>query len=255
MCKYIFNLLISIFLWMMCKDIPRDNLLDPKNPNSSQSSTVLLEAFVNTNNPYSYNQWALQALDSIKVIYSDKILIAEYHRDTDQYTDPYSKEIFEPLYEKYIENSQLKLKGVPDIFINGTTKRVQGAASVSGVTTRLNLILSELVILNNHFTLEPAEININSTDLTASCKIACLGNQSAENLLLRMILIQKVNSHELKRVVSDLEKSIIISRLEAGEITSINFNPIRISQRPDKIIFSLTSSDELTVYQNIKVDL
>ncbi len=255
MCKYTINLLISIFLGVMCKDIPRDNILDPKNPNSSQSSTVLLEAFVNTNNPYSYNQWALQALDSIKVIYGDKILIAEYHRNTDQYTDDYFKDKFELLYEKYVKNSYLNIKGVPDIFINGTTQRVQGAASVSGVTTRLNLILSELVILNNYFTLEPAAININSTELTASCKIACLGNQSAENLLLRMILIQKVNSLELKRVVNDLEKSIIISRLEAGEITTTNFNPIRISQRPDKIIFSLTSSDELIVYQNIKVDL
>ena len=32
-------------LLISCKDIPRDNLLDPQNPDSYQESTILLEAF------------------------------------------------------------------------------------------------------------------------------------------------------------------------------------------------------------------
>jgi hypothetical protein len=119
----------------------------------------------------------------------------------------------------------------------------------------LNSILSELVILNNHFTLEPGAIKINSGELTASCKLARLGNQSTEDLLLKMILVQRVNLQELKRVAIDFKKSNVISRLAAGEIITINFDPVPISQSPDKVIFSLTSADELTVYQNIEVNL
>lgn len=259
MYRYIFKLLLAILLLVACSDIPRDNILDPGNPNSFKSSIVLLEAFVNTNNPFSYNEWALQALDSIKLFYGAKIVIAEYHRDTSQYPDLYSyrnePDIFELLYEKYVENSSSNLKGVPDIFINGTTQRVQGASSVSSVINRLNSILSELVILNNQFTLEPGSIKVNASELTASCKLARLGSQSAEDLLLKMILVQRVNLQELKRVVIDLKKSNVISRLAAGEIITINFDPVPISQTPDKVIFNLSSSDELTVYQNIEVNL
>jgi hypothetical protein len=254
--RYVFKLLIGILLLAACSDIPRDNILDPGNPNSFQSSTILIEAFVNTNNPFSFNQWALQALDSVKLLYGVKILIAEYHRNTSQYLDPYSNtDIFEPLYEKYVENSSSNLKGVPDIFINGTTHRVQGASSVSSVITRLNSIISELVILNNHFTLEPGAIKVNGDELIASCKIARLGSQSAEDLLLKMILVQRVNLQELKRVAVDLKKSNVISRLAAGDIITINFDPVPISQTSEKVIFSLTSSDELIVYQNIEVNL
>jgi hypothetical protein len=253
--KYSYNLVIVVIFLLVCKDIPRDNILDPHNPNSYQSHIVLIEAFVNTSNPFSYNEWALQALDSIKKIYGSKILIAEYHRNTSQYNDPYSNLIFEPLYNKYVENSSTKIKGVPDIFINGKDQRVQGASGVSSVMIRVNAILSELIIINNYFTLEPDEISINGTTLQASCKIARLGNQMAHDLLLRLILIQKVNSQELKRVVTDLKNSNIISQLQAGEITTIKFDPILINERPNQIIFSLTSSDELTVHQNIKVDL
>jgi len=255
-CRYVFSVFICLALLIKCQDIPRDNLLDPQNPGSYQESTILLEAFVNTSNPYEYNLWALQALDSIENQYRSEIIIAEYHRDTQQYTDPYSKPlIFEPLYEKYVEHSVPAIKGVPDIFINGSLRRVQGASSVGSVLDRLYSELSELVIVNNHFTLEPADIHITATELKASCKIARLGNQPAGNLLLKVILLKNFNSSELKRVVIDSRKSDIISQLNAGEIKTVVFNSIPVTQRPDRLIFSLTSSDELTVFQNIKVDL
>jgi hypothetical protein len=216
----------------------------------------LLEAFVNTNNPLPYNQWALQALDEIKALHDIRILIAEYHRNTRQYTDPLADTlIFEPIYENYVENSDPNLKGVPDIFINGTKGRVQGASSTSNVASRLNDILANQVILNNHYILEPAEITLNSSQLSASCKIARLGSQSAEDLLLRVILIKQIDNQFLKRVVIDVKRSNTISNLNAGEIRTIGFDSINFTERPDKVIFSLISSDELTIYQNIEVDL
>ncbi len=217
---------------------------------------ILLEAFVNTSNPLPYNQWALQALDSISAVFGSRILIAEFHRNTSQYNDPYSNPLlFEPLYTRYVENSSSPVKGVPDIFINGTAHRVQGASGVSSVITRLNDILSGLVILNSHFTLEPGEIRLSATELTAACQIARLGSQPAEDLLLRLILVQGINSGELKRVVRDVQKSTVISRMEAGEIRTVSFDPITFSEKPDRIIFSLTTADELTVLQSTGVDL
>jgi hypothetical protein len=249
-------LLVSILLISACEDIPRDNLLDPQNPDSYTSSIILLEAFVNTNNPLPYNLWALEALDEIGGLYGTKIVIAEYHRNTSQYNDTLANTlVFEPIYENYVENSDPNLKGVPDIFINGIGGRVQGASGTSNVSNRLNNILTNQIILNNYFTLEPGEITVNSSQIFASCKIARLGNQSSEDLLLRIILIQNIDNQYLKRVVTDVKKSNTINNLNPGEITTISFDPIIFAQRPQKIIFSLTSADELTVYQNIEVDL
>ena len=242
-------------LLISCKDIPRDNLLDPQNPDSYQESTILLEAFVNTNNPYNYNQWALQALDSIAEIYGSRVVIAEYHRKTSVYSDSLFNQVFELLYDKYVQNSVSPVKGVPDVFINGTGNRVQGASSVSSVLSRLNAALVDQVILENQYTLQPGEIKINGSEVNASCTIARLGNRSSENLLLKMILLQRIDNQKLKRVVRDLKKSTVISRLEAGEIKTINFDPVSFSEKPDEIIFCLTSSDELTVYQSIRVTL
>jgi hypothetical protein len=253
--KYIFEIIILTLLLGSCQDIPRDNLLDPRNPNSYQQSTILLEAFVNTNNPFSYNQWTLQALDSIAEIYGSRVVIAEYHRNTSQYTDPLADPLFELLYDKYVQNSASPVKGVPDVFINGTGNRVQGASSVSSVLSRLNAALVDQVILENQYTLQPGEVKINGSEVNASCTIARLGNRSSENLLLKMILLQRINNQELKRVVRDLKMSTVISRLEAGEIKTIIFDPVSFSENPDEIIFCLTSSDELTVYQCIRVVL
>lgn len=254
--KYSFSLFVCLAFLTGCTDLPRDNVLDPQNPNSYQESTILLEAFVNTANPYDYNRWALQALDSIRQMYRSDIIIAEYHRDTQQYADPpYSNPIFELLYDKYVSHSDPAIKGVPDIFINGISHRVQGASGVSSVISRLNAILSELVIVNSHFTLEPADIHVSDSEITSSCKIARLGNQSAEDLLLRLIAIHAYNPGELKRVVTNLVKSDIISRLNAGEIKTVVFDTVPITEKPAALIFSLTSADELIVYQNIRVVL
>jgi len=253
--KYIFRSILLALLLISCQDIPRNNLLDPQNPNSYQQSTILLEAFVNTNNPYNYNQWALLALDSIAEIYGSRVVIAEYHRKTSLYNDSLFNQLNELLYDKYVQNSASPAKGVPDIFINGSGNRVQGASSVSSVINRLNAVLADRVILENQFTLQPGEVKINASEISASCTIARLGNRSSENLLLKMILLKRINNQELKRVVRDLKKSTVISRLEAGEIKTIIFDPVSFSENPDEIIFSLTSSDELTVYQSIRVVL
>jgi hypothetical protein len=254
--KFIIELLVLLLVTTSCQDIPRDNVLDPKNPDSYTASTVLIEAFVNTSNPLPYNDWALSALNEMANLYGNEVIICEYHRDTDQYPDPYTIPLIsEALYTKYVDNSDPSLKGVPDIFINGISGRVQGASSIATVAARLNDIVAERVILTNHFTLEPQEPVLNNTSITAGCNIARLGNKPSEDLVLRLILVRKIDNDLLKRVVLDFEKSDIIQSLNAGEIRTISFDGISFSEQPDKIIFSLTSADGLIIYQTVEVAL
>ena len=101
---YIFShiLLIGTFA-AGCKDIERDNILDPKNPNSFRPHVVTVEAFVNTSPelPYNYNDIMLEALEQLKTIYAAKIIVSHYHRDVQEYKDNYALFESDQLYDKY----------------------------------------------------------------------------------------------------------------------------------------------------------
>ena len=66
-----------------CKDIPRDNILDPKNPSSKQDKVLLLEAFVNTSHHTPYNYYVLHAIETLSMDENlkDRLIFIEYHRD------------------------------------------------------------------------------------------------------------------------------------------------------------------------------
>lgn len=256
--KFVFSFFPFLVVLFACQDIPRDSLLDPKNPESYTQSTIFMEAFVSTaeNLPasyFNYNRWALQALDSIQHSYGNQVIIAEYHRNAGGYQDTLSILASEMIYEKYVNNASSQTKGMPDIFINGLTGRVQGASGVHSVVNRLHAVLTDLIIQQNHFTLEAGPIQFSGSQLTASCKIARLGDQSAENLLLKMILINNLQSPESQRVVAEVKKSETIPLLEAGEIITRKFEEIPVSRKPDYLLFCLTSTNEITVFQSIKV--
>ena len=86
----ILTIILILFL-VECQNIPRDNPLDPKNPESFSSLNILIEAFVNTANPHRYNEYMLAALDSILNSYPNRVVIAEYHRNTEVYLDTYHR--------------------------------------------------------------------------------------------------------------------------------------------------------------------
>ena len=155
-CKLHFKYALCVFLVLIifqCEDIPRDNVLDPKNPDSIIQHKIMIEAFVNTNNPSSVNEYALQALDSLSMLYADRLLIAEYHRNTAEYNDPYHLDKGELLYQHYISQFD-NVKGVPDIFINGSNQRIQGASSASFSLFRLEAALAGEISQNSYFLID-----------------------------------------------------------------------------------------------------
>jgi hypothetical protein len=238
-------------------DIPRDNILDPKNPSSTRSQIISIEAFVNTNTeiPFDYNFQLITALNQLEDKYGDKIIILEYHRNVQEYDDPNHSIENESLYSKYILHIEPESKGVPDVFINGTTARIQGAYDAQGTTKiRLEQAIEPLLITNSRFALEP-RIVASSSGYNISVKIARLGEDVANDILIKAVYISKDDDKFHQRVVKQISKSNIIDNIEAGEVKEVNFPHYQpFDQNRESVIFFVTSDDEVQVYQSIKVD-
>ncbi len=242
----------SVVILISCKDIPRDNVLDPKNPDSYRAQVISLEAFVNTNNGQMYNEDMLSALRTIVGRYPGKLTFAQYHRDVGSFED--SLEIIENenLYEQYV-NQFDGLKGVPDVFINGSVYRVKGASSVEAAIDRIDLAIQPLLIENTFFTIEPAVTRTNSK-ISISTKIARLGSESVSDIIVRATVTEQIDSGIFTRVVRNMENSNLIPRLQPGEQKEIKYSDVTIESGADlQVIFTVTSNQSLIVYQSIEV--
>lgn len=261
MLRFTFNLILLLSLVLIsCTDISRDNILDPKNPSSTRTHIVSLEAFVNTSSAIpeeiDYNYQLIDALNQLEKKYQDQIIILEYHRNVQEYSDPDHSIENESLYSKYISHVEPGSKGVPDVFINGTTARIQGAYNAGGTTrVRLEQAIEPLLIRNSHFALEP-KINPSSSGYQISVKIARLGENAANDILVKAVYISKDDDNFHQRVVKHISKSNIITKIEAGEVTEVNFPAYQpFDQNRESVIFFVTSEDEVQIYQSIRVDL
>lgn len=261
MSTYIFKIttifIFCLVLFLRCDDIPRDNILDPKNPSSRQPKIITIEAFVYTGDdaPNNINESLLHALDQIENDYGNKVTIMEYHRNTTNYTDdPYHTTGNENLYNIYTGNTG---KGVPDVFIDGIAGRVQGASSVQNSVFRLEQALQPFIIQNSFFSMEP-QVMVQNSEIDLFLKVARLGSSYAQDILVKAVVIYKIDNDILKRVVHGIGKSTIIDRIENGEIMDITIDPIPIAEfqyQSISVIFMITSDDEKTIYQSIKVDV
>lgn len=241
-------LFVVLLLWTAC-NIPRDNVLDPKNPDSYCPRKTIIEAFVNTGNPFSYNQYMLSALDSLSQLYSDRLVIVEYHRNTDQYNDNYHINENELLYQHYLNATGSSLKGVPDVFINGVFQRVQGASSVHSALFRLQQAVLTEISANSHFTLELA-YEITKGKLTPIVTLARLGSTDAREILLKAVLTSQIEEIYLKRVVRGSVKSSIIPILTHSEVKIYTLPELNINESfHNQLIVYITDQNERTILQ------
>jgi hypothetical protein len=244
--------LACLILFVSCNDIPRDNILDPKNPNSYRALTISLEAFVNTENDFHYNEHMLSALKTVVEKYPEKSVFLQYHRNTTNYTDSLAIPANEIIYEQYISKFD-NLKGVPDVFINGSIHRVKGASSVEAAVERIDDAIQPLLIENSHFTIEPVVVR-NNSQISMSAKIARLGSHSVEDIVVRLILAEMIDNDLRMRVVRVIENSNLVPRLEPGEQKEIKFSDITFSTENDLYaILTILSNQDLIVHQTIEV--
>jgi hypothetical protein len=201
----------------------------------------MIEAFVNTNNPESVNEIALQALDSLASIYHIHILIAEYHRNTTDYEDPYHLDKNEILYQDYVSRFD-NIKGVPDIFVNGTDGRVQGASSVSYTLLRLEQALAGELSRDCDFMIE-AGYSVRNGNLVPGVRLARLGNEDARNIRIRAVLTGRLDEPFHSRVVRGMAESQIIPVLGRGESMYIILPEIPLAEGVQTLIVYVTGED------------
>jgi len=242
----------SLVILLACKDIPRDNVLDPKNPDSYRAQVISLEAFVNTQNDQQYNEYMLSALNTIIDRYPGKVILLQYHRDTSFWEDTLAISENESLYELYI-NKFDGLKGVPDVFINGSVDRVKGASSVEAAIERIDNVLQPLLIENSFFTIEP-NVSRNNTNLSISTKIARLGSESISDIIVRATITEQFDTGYYTRVVRHMENSNLIPRLQPGEQIEMKYSDQTVRSESDlQVIFSVMSYQTMTIFQSTEV--
>lgn len=259
--KYFSHLILVLFVFVSCDDIDRDNVLDPKNPASERPQVIAVEAFVNTNNtiPNPYNEHLLNALDQLESIYGDKITVAEFHRSIlPDYPDTYSLNANEILYGQYynyfLNLDPNTIKGVPDVYINGTEFRVQGASSAASVLLRLQHVIDPLISQNAYFTIEE-NITNEGNEYKILVNIARLGSTDAADIMVKAVIINQFDNDLHERVVTNNLKSQEIRNISNGEIKEIDLGDVSILPVNSEVIIMITSADELQIFQSKKVDL
>lgn len=252
--KHSYAILLLLICYSACKDIPRDNILDPKNPSSYRPWIISIEAFVNTENDQLYNEYLLEALNLIAERYPTRVTIAEYHRKVATFDDKLSIPESELLYEDYV-NSFDAQKGVPDVFINGAMQRVKGASSIAGATERLERVLSPLLKDNSHFTVEP-EVSRQGSQLSVNIRLARLGSSAANNIYIRIVLVERIDNNLLGHVVRKVRTSNLIPEMEPGEVKEIKIGKIESDpEAKQSLIFYVISNDDLFIHQSTEAEI
>lgn len=241
--------IVGVFMCVTRCNIPRDNVLDPKNPNSLRPRKITIEAFVNTNNPYPYNQYMLGALDSLLKLYHDRVVVAEYHRNTEQDTSEFHLNENELLYLHYLDAVGSSLKGVPDVFINGVDNRIQGASSVQSALFRLQQVILSEMTKNSHFTIE-LSYQLDSGRLKPEATLARLGSKDVKNILLKAVLVSRMDEVYHKRVVCGSVKSSVIPAFAHGEIKTFTLPELSVDESVfNRLIVYVTDQKEQSIYQ------
>lgn len=251
MFRYIFSL-ISVLLFLSCSDIPRDNLLDPKNPEGFTESVVLVEAFVNTsdNLPSDYSDWAIKGLNDAADFIGEQVLVAEYHRDVQSFDDTLNSEQtstrFSQLHRQYTIGQDTM--GVPDIFVNGAGNRIRGSSGSDITELQVRDAITPFISEKNYFRIESETQVLSDNLVTVSCKIASLGNKSANGLNLRVIFLKDFGLN-LRHVVLDLINAVPLADIEQGGVLEKELDPLQLSSTPDRVIIAILSKDANQVLQ------
>ncbi|MBC8184709.1 hypothetical protein H8E88_26750 [candidate division KSB1 bacterium] len=253
--KYIFHLLLSLTFLLYCGNLDRDNVLDPKNPNSKANRVVLVELFVVENTGYEYCNTALDGLEELceSDNYRGKVLLLEYHLKKDNLNDSFA---LPQCYDRYVEYEPVQSdRGIPDAFFNGKIERVQGA-SLDKAGARYDDVLTGLTGKKSYFRFEVnKQVEGNSIDLDV--KVIRLGRNKKQDLNLFVVLYEDIETDLHHYVVKKIFQPQTINSIEPGEVKSFYFSDHLISiQKMENIhaVVFIQDQNETTmeVYQAAK---
>ncbi|MBN1352939.1 hypothetical protein JXJ21_26350 [candidate division KSB1 bacterium] len=215
---FLSGLTLSCLLIVAC-DLDRTNPLDPKNPDSYRSMPIVAEVFVNDDIAIQneYCDYALTAIENLSDSYTrEQLMIVEYHLpyQTKPDNDPNISDNFIPLYESYAPVPDER--GLPDIFLNGTSQRIQGASSLPTVQERLKASLASESGKKSYLTIE-ASLSQSGSNYSISGKIARLGKDDLANAEITAVLIEDLSRENAHFVARFLFSSQTITNLKHSE--------------------------------------
>lgn len=217
--KGIYSFWVICLLLSAC-EMERDNPLDPKNPDSSRDMVVVAELFVNDDMGSNYCNYALTAIENISKSYSRvQMVVIEYHLPYRTSSDDYVSDSFIPVYQKYVPLESER--GLPDIFVNGASHRIQGASSVSAVQNRCETAVMAEINRKSYITIE-ANLSKTGSNFNISGKIACLGSSDISNVEIKAVLIediQEARHHFVARAVFSNKRISNLIHSERVEFT------------------------------------
>jgi hypothetical protein len=239
----------AVLLSAAACDLPRDNPLDPRNPHSQRPKRILLEAFVNLHTDRPYDAYAVEALDSLEGMYGDRIAIIEYHRNVGDWVTPYHRSENDILYGQYLEAARSGLKGAPDVFIDGSEGRVQGASSAASAFSRIQQVLLAGLPEPGRYSIE-ARLDASGGEMRPTVTVARLGSVDASGIRIRAVLLAGMDRALQKRVAAGFTESAVIGTLRAGETRTVTLPSMPVDLRTARECVVLVSDDaDRTVYQ------
>ena len=221
--KRMLILIIGIFaLIYSCADLKRDNALDPKNPQATMELKIVAEAFVNDSTGFPYSAIALNALTEIDGMenLSDELLVLEYHVEHESWNDPLEAPGCLDRYHKYVP--QPEQRGIPDVFFNGRSRRVQGATSEK-VRERYLAAMTSLFDQRSRFRLVGDKV-IADNQVQLDLQIARMGKQSENDLIVQVVIAEDLTNVGHNLVVRKILSPVIFSKIDGGEVKSLSFH-------------------------------
>ncbi len=212
-----FRLWGLLFLLVACGELERDNPLDPRNPASERPRVLVLEAFVNDATPFS--PFALTALDSLRPAFSpDQVILVEHHLPSATFSDAYALPESADRYRTLAAADH----AVPDVFLNGSVMRLQGASSAATAAQRYRTALQNQLGKVALFTIE-AKQTIAGAGIAIDVAVARLGNSSFGPFALSALVWEDLAAAGHHQVVRKVLSPQTISGIAAGEIKTVRF--------------------------------
>ena len=215
----IYFCILSLLFFCSCAELERDNVLDPKNPNSERPRVVLIEAFVNDYPAVQYCANALDGLMNLEAEFGNsQLIILEYHYNEVTWQDEYAIQEANVRYNELAPSSY----GFPDVFFNGADSRIQGAYSAESAYQRYRDEFGDELNTAGLYTIE-AQVSTSSNQTTVNVSVARLGNTSVSNISIHAVVVHDMGDDRHRHVVKSVLLSQMINRLEAGEIEDVTF--------------------------------
>ncbi|MDZ7269588.1 MAG: hypothetical protein ONB48_20065 [candidate division KSB1 bacterium] len=201
-----------------CGGLERTNPLDPRNPASARPRVILLEAFVNDATPYS--PFALAALDSLRPAYPlDQVIIVEHHLPSTKFHDPYALPESADRYRSLAAADH----AVPDVLVNGSAIRLQGASRAATAALRYRTALQNELGRIAHFTIE-AKQSFSAAGVAIEVAVARLGNSAFGPFALRALVWEDLALAGHHQVVRKVFAPQSFNGIAAGESKRVRFS-------------------------------